>query len=261
MDLQADSHRIAVQTLENQHESVLKDRDERHNDIIREAEDSWKQKLAKHLEDKADEVERLNSDWERQSEKWTETRRSLETQLTALQTELREQEMATSAKAKGDMIMKSTQNKLSKVMAEVDSLKVVLEMKNEEIHKLRLEKALLEEKIEDFDKMRLAFNKANAQMEDLKAQLNEKNMLERKLSEENRQLYTSVERELNEKRRLTMEKEELEWRMKSFSEAGAMSMSMMEGKQQLWPRILKMFVYIFLFTFFQVHRRPRLLTV
>ena len=48
-------------------------------------------------------------------------------------------------------------------------------------------------------------------MEDLKAQLNEKQNLERKLSEENRQLYNSMEREVNAKRRLTMEKEELEW--------------------------------------------------
>ena len=34
-------------------------------------------------------------------------------------------------------------------------------------------------------------------MEDLKAQLNEKQVVERKLSEENRQLYNSMEREVN----------------------------------------------------------------
>ena len=78
-------------------------------------------------------------------------------------------------------------------------------------------------------------------MEDLKAQLNDKQVLERKLSEENRQLYNSMEREVNAKRRLTMEKEELEWKMRSFTNAaseqcpnssvnaGPMSMSMMEG--------------------------------
>ena len=79
-------------------------------------------------------------------------------------------------------------------------------------------------------------------MEDLKAQLNEKQNLERKLSEENRQLYNSMEREVNAKRRLTMEKEELEWKMRSFTSTeicpnssasaatGPMSMSMMEGE-------------------------------
>ena len=44
-----------------------------------------------------------------------------------------------------------------------------------------------------------------------------------------RHLYDSVERELNAKRRVTMEKEELEWRMRSYSGNGPMSMSMMEG--------------------------------
>lgn len=128
--------------------------------------------------------------------------------------------------------MKSTQNKLSKVIAEVDSLKAVLEMRTEEIHALRLEKAKLEDKLDDFDRMKISLNKVTAQMEDLKAQLNEKQVLERKLSEENRQLYNSMEREKNVQRRLTMEKEELEWKMKSFSaadsSAGPMSMSMME---------------------------------
>ena len=131
--------------------------------------------------------------------------------------------------------MKSTQNKLSKVIAEVDSLKAVLEMKTEEIHALRLEKAKLEDKLEDFDRMKVNVHKVSAQMEDLKAQLNEKQVLERKLSEENRQLYNSMEREMNAKRRLTMEKEELEWKMKSFAAdpAGPMSMSMMETGKRL----------------------------
>ena len=39
--------------------------------------------------------------------------------------------------------------------------------------------------------------KVSAHMEDLKAQLNEKQVVERKLSEENRQLYNSMEREVN----------------------------------------------------------------
>ena len=77
----------------------------------------------------------------------------------------------------GDLIVKSTQNKLTKVMAEVDSLKAVLEMKTEEIHALRLEKAKLEDKLEEFDRMKLDFGKVTAQLEDLKAQLNEKQVV------------------------------------------------------------------------------------
>ena len=111
-------------------------------------------------------------------------------------------------------------------------------MKNEEIHALRLDVAKLEDKLEDFDRMKTVHGKVSAQMEDLKAQLNEKQALERKLSEENRQLYTNMEREMNAKRRLTMEKEELEWKMRSFNECGPMSMSMMEGKLSSFFSIL-----------------------
>ena len=254
LDLLLESHKISLKSFENEHESYLKDHEARHSDILHEVEEKWKQKLAMQLEEKREEIDRLSGDFQRQSEKWIESKRNLEEQLHSVQNELRNQEMAVSAKQKGkampknktkpcanclydclcsgDLLMKSTQNKLAKVMAEVDSLKAVLEMKSEEIHALRLEKAKLEDKLEDFDRMKVSHGKVSAQMEDLKAQLNEKQALERKLSEENRQLYNSMEREMNAKRRLTMEKEELEWKMKSFSAAdyGPMSMSMMEGK-------------------------------
>ena len=59
----------------------------------------------------------------------------------------------------GDLLMKSTQNKLAKVRAEVDSLKAVLEMKTEEIHGLRMEKAKLEDKLEDFDRIKVSHGK------------------------------------------------------------------------------------------------------
>jgi len=238
LDLLAESHRLALKALESEHENYLKDHDARHSDILHEVEEKWKQKLAMQLEEKSQDSERQTAEFERQSEKWAEVKRNLEDQFHAVQNELRNQEMAVSAKQKGDLLMKSTQNKLAKVRAEVDSLKAVLEMKTEEIHGLRMEKAKLEDKLEDFDRIKVSHGKVSAHMEDLKAQLNEKQVVERKLSEENRQLYNSMEREVNAKRRLTMEKEELEWKMRSFTTAdcpnssansGPMSMSMMEG--------------------------------
>lgn len=74
----------------------------------------------------------------------------------------------------------STQaKKLATITAEVDSLKVVLEMRTEEIHNLRNENVRLAEKIEEFDAMKIALGRANAQAEDLKAQLNSRLDLER----------------------------------------------------------------------------------
>ena len=69
--------------------------------------------------------------------------------------------------------------KLATITAEVDSLKVVLEMRTEEIHNLRKENVRLEEKIEEYDTMKIELGKATSQAEDLKAQLNSRLELER----------------------------------------------------------------------------------
>jgi hypothetical protein len=143
LELQIDTHRIEEN---NDHQSLMADRDARHGEILQEIEDKWRQKLALQLEEKSEEMRKINLDLERQEETWADTRRALEEQLHSVQNELRDQEMAVSAKQKGDLIMKSTMNKVSKVMAEADSLKAVLDMKNEEIHALRKEKAMLEVK-------------------------------------------------------------------------------------------------------------------
>ena len=74
----------------------------------------------------------------------------------------------------------STQaKKLATITAEVESLKVVLEMRTEEIHNLRNENVRLGEKIEEYDSMKIELSRATAQAEDLKAQLNSRLDLER----------------------------------------------------------------------------------
>ena len=79
----------------------------------------------------------------------------------------------------GDSLLRSTTNKLSSITAEVESLKAVLEMKSEELRALRADKIRLEEKLVDFDQMKASLQKATALVEDLKAQIEAKNNLER----------------------------------------------------------------------------------
>jgi hypothetical protein len=79
----------------------------------------------------------------------------------------------------GDTLLRSTNNKLASITAEVDSLKAVLEMKSEELRSLRADKIRLEEKVADFEQMKVALQKASALAEDLKAQIDAKNNLER----------------------------------------------------------------------------------
>ena len=91
-----------MKALESEHESYLKDHEARHADILHEVEEKWKQKLAMQLEEKAGDIQKLSADLERQSEKWAEAKRNLEEQLHSVQNELRNQEMAVSAKQKGN---------------------------------------------------------------------------------------------------------------------------------------------------------------
>ena len=65
-------------------------------------------------------------------------------------------------------------------------------------------------------------------MEDLKARLNSRHDLERKLSAENRKLSTAVEKEAFEKKRLSMENEELMWKIRQ-SQVDLSSVSAIEG--------------------------------
>ena len=101
LDLLAESHRLGLKAVESEHEHYLKDHDARHSDILHEVEEKWKQKLAMQLEEKGEDIENQTADFQRQSEKWAEVKRNLEDQLHSVQNELRNQEMAVSAKQKG----------------------------------------------------------------------------------------------------------------------------------------------------------------
>ena len=102
LDLQADSLKIEVKSLESEHESLVQDHEARHREKIHEVEEKWKQKLALQLEEQTTEIANLHGELERQNEKWSESRRNLEEQLHSVQNELRNQEMAVSAKQKGE---------------------------------------------------------------------------------------------------------------------------------------------------------------
>ena len=103
MDLQAQSHQIEFRSLETQHLTVLQDHEARHSDILQEMEEKWKQTIARQLEDKTQELNQLTDDLERQSEKYQEMKQNLEHQLHSVQNELRQQEMAVTAKHKGEL--------------------------------------------------------------------------------------------------------------------------------------------------------------
>uniref|UniRef100_A0A9L0S6A8 Microtubule associated scaffold protein 2 n=1 Tax=Equus caballus TaxID=9796 RepID=A0A9L0S6A8_HORSE len=121
-----------------------------------------------------------------------------------------------------EALRKNTEEQLEIALApyqhleeDMKSLKQVLEMKNQQIHQqekkiIELEKLaekniILEEKIQVLQQ----------QNEDLKARIDQNTVVTRQLSEENANLQEYVEKETQEKKRLSRTNEELLWKLQT----------------------------------------------
>uniref|UniRef100_A0A3Q3WD37 Microtubule associated tumor suppressor 1b n=1 Tax=Mola mola TaxID=94237 RepID=A0A3Q3WD37_MOLML len=96
---------------------------------------------------------------------------------------------------------------------ELDSLKVVLDIKNKQLH--QHEKKLMElDKLKDKNvKLDESLKKVQQENEDLKARMDRHAALSRQLSTEQAVLQESLQKESKENKRLSMENEELLWKL------------------------------------------------
>ncbi|KAG1671521.1 Microtubule-associated tumor suppressor 1 [Nymphon striatum] len=101
-----------------------------------------------------------------------------------------------------------------KLFQEIDSLKIVLDLKNEEIHSLRKQNMELQKELENLPSTRKKVVKLTAKIEDLQELLNIKSDMERSLTVEHESLKHTVETENKVNKRLSMEIEELQWKLK-----------------------------------------------
>ena len=100
---------------------------------------------------------------------------------------------------------------MAEMQKEIDSLRAVVEMRNDDIKSVNEENRRLCQKMSSFkEKVR----NLSSQVEDMKELLVAKRSNERKLDAELQQLQESMHKTSREKRRLSIEKEELEWRIK-----------------------------------------------
>merc|ERR1719400_1596166 len=170
-------------------------------------------------------------------------RRVLEGKVTELEAKLRCLEEA--AGQGRDYRLATAQGKLTMLQQEIDSLKTVVDMRTTELHQLRAEKVRLEEKLEMFDHTQVAMKKLSAQVEDLKEQLGARADSEYALQEENRRLQAVVMKENCEKKRLSMENEQLSWKMSrqgresegELLDNSGMSISYCEGTAHSLPLV------------------------
>ncbi|XP_076326022.1 microtubule-associated tumor suppressor 1 homolog A-like [Tachypleus tridentatus] len=101
---------------------------------------------------------------------------------------------------------------------EVESLQTVLEFKVADIHRLRKENLEMQKELDKLPSAKREIEKLKARNEDLRAMLDEKVRTERQLRSESLQLKEVCEREVKSNSQLSMENEELQWRLKQAME-------------------------------------------
>uniref|UniRef100_I3JE43 Microtubule associated scaffold protein 2 n=1 Tax=Oreochromis niloticus TaxID=8128 RepID=I3JE43_ORENI len=108
---------------------------------------------------------------------------------------------------------------------DLKSLKEVLEMKNQQIHQQELKISELEKIAAKNVFLEEKLQVLQQQNEDLKEQIDKNLAVSRQLSEENANLQVNVEKESNEKKRLSRTNEELLWRLQTGELSPRMSPS------------------------------------
>ena len=100
------------------------------------------------------------------------------------------------------------------LLAEVESLRTVLEIRGQESLSLRSEVDHLRRELEDKEFLKQRLEAAEARCEDLDAQLRTKESLERQLAQENKLLLEQNELCTVQNERLSQKNEELYWRLR-----------------------------------------------
>ncbi|KAM3940719.1 microtubule-associated tumor suppressor 1 isoform 2-T4 [Leptodactylus fuscus] len=181
------SHAEELKTIKEEYEkslTELKDSQERENKAL---EESFKEKQAE-LEKK---IEELRQENESLKEK--------------LKTEEEQRKLSKEKTAQNPQVMYLEQ--------ELESLKAVLEIKNEKLHQQDKKLMQIEKLVETNTILVEKLNKCQQENEDLKARMANHIALSRQLSTEQEVLQRSLEKESKANKRLSMENEELLWKL------------------------------------------------
>ncbi|XP_076672560.1 toucan isoform X2 [Andrena cerasifolii] len=130
------------------------------------------------------------------------------------------------AEQEAEIVRKDTEYKRRSVVydpgaaliAEVESLRSVLEIRSQENANLRSDLDNFRREIEDKEALQQRVDTLEARCEDLKAQLQCKEALERQLSHDSEVLHESIHQISKQNKRLAQRNEELQWRLRQKNE-------------------------------------------
>ncbi|XP_021250901.1 microtubule-associated tumor suppressor 1 isoform X7 [Numida meleagris] len=181
------SHSEKVEELKKKYESSFSELKNAHESERKSLEDSFKEKQ-ELLEKKIDELKCEN---------------------VALSEKLKLEEQKQIAKEKASL--KNPQ--IMYLEQELESLKAVLEIKNEKLHQQDIKLMKMEKLVENNTILTDKLKKVQQENEELKARMDKHMELSRQLSTEQAVLQESLEKESKVNKRLSMENEELLWKL------------------------------------------------
>jgi myosin heavy subunit len=117
-----------------------------------------------------------------------------------------------------DTKLQVTAGRCKQLQDEVESLETVLELRHEQLQQLRKKNEILTRGAEDLPVALKRVSALEAKVEDLQEQLKLKTGFERELSHNNRLLMESFHQESKKSKRLSLQNEELQWKLQNFEE-------------------------------------------
>ncbi|XP_076330949.1 uncharacterized protein LOC143236530 isoform X3 [Tachypleus tridentatus] len=187
-------NKAALNALREQHNRIIEDMEKDFTIQLQQAEESHKRTWIS-LQDKVAELKKQCKDLQHET-------KYIESTL----------QQDPNSKLRWALAQKATLQK------EADSLRAVLEIKAEDIHQLRTENLEMKKELEKLPIARQQIQKLKARIEDLQAVVDEKVRIERQLATESQHLKEEFEKESKTNSRLSMEKEELQWKLKQAME-------------------------------------------
>ncbi|XP_076148531.1 microtubule-associated tumor suppressor 1 homolog A-like isoform X2 [Alosa pseudoharengus] len=197
-----------LESLKSKHEVLKKDLEASHADKMESIKQQHEQSLEEVRKAHETEMQTLDNALKETEVNLTGQIEELRTENSALNEKLREDEK------RREMFADSQKDSHTLYLEqELESLKVVLEIKTKQLHQQDKKLMQMDKVLEKNVKLDECLQKVQQENEDLKARMDRHMALSRQLSTEQAVLQESLQKESNVNKRLSMENEELLWKL------------------------------------------------
>ncbi|NXQ25808.1 MTUS1 protein, partial [Alaudala cheleensis] len=199
-----------VDNLNTTHESFKLELENRHSEKVEELKKEYESSFSgKYFNNHESERKLLEDSFKEKQELLEKKIDELKSENNSLSEKLKLEEQKQIAKEKANL--KNPQ--IMYLEQELESLKAVLEIKNEKLHQQDIKLMKMEKLVENNTILMEKLKKVQQENEELKARMDKHMELSRQLSTEQAVLQESLEKESKVNKRLSMENEELLWKL------------------------------------------------